>query len=78
MNIHFIIDSVYSRLFISEVKKRFPNDNNIFYTLKDPIIGQIIYIVLFIIVVWFVFHTTIISDKNPQFAKRLKKKFLKK
>ena len=51
---------------------------SIFYTLKDPIIGQIIYIVLFIIVVWFVFHTTIISDKNPQFAKRLKKKFLKK
>lgn len=51
---------------------------SIFYTLKDPIIGQIIYIVLFIIVVWFVFHTTIISDKNPQFAKRIKKKFLKK
>lgn len=35
MNVHFIIDSIYSRLFISEVRKRFPTDDNIFYCLKN-------------------------------------------
>ena len=50
---------------------------SIFYTLKDPMIGQVIYIILFILVFWFVFHTTIISDKNLQFTKKLKKKFFK-
>ena len=35
MNVHFIIDSVYSQLFISEVKKRFPNGVNVFYCLKN-------------------------------------------
>ena len=39
---------------------------SIFYTLKDPLIGQILFIIIFIIVVWFVLHTTIISDKTPQ------------
>ena len=38
----------------------------IFYTLKDPLIGQILFIIIFILVVWFVLHTTIISDKTPQ------------
>ena len=38
----------------------------IFYTLKDALIGKIIFIILFILVVWFVLHTTIISDKTPQ------------
>lgn len=43
------------------------------FTLVDPILGQIIYIFIFIIVLWFVFHTTIIIDK-----KESKKKFLSK
>ncbi len=30
--------------------------------------------IIFIIVVWFVFHTTIISDKNPERLKKLEKK----
>ncbi|MBR2678583.1 MAG: undecaprenyl/decaprenyl-phosphate alpha-N-acetylglucosaminyl 1-phosphate transferase [Bacilli bacterium] len=37
---------------------------SIFYTLKDPIVGQILYIIIFIIVIWFVLHTTIIYDKS--------------
>lgn len=51
---------------------------SIFYTLKDPIVGQILYIIIFIIVIWFVFHTTIIYDKsnldNKGFKKLLKKR----
>ena len=43
----------------------------IFYTLKDPFIGQIIFVILFILVVWFVLHTTIISDKTPQKTEEL-------
>ncbi len=39
---------------------------SIFYTLKDPVVGQTIYIVIFILVLWFVFHTSIISDKSPE------------
>ena len=35
----------------------------LFYTIKDQVIGQIIYIILFIIVIWFIFHTTIITEK---------------
>ena len=49
---------------------------SILYTLKDPIIGQILYIVIFIIVLWFVLHTTIISDKTPKHTKKLKEKIL--
>lgn len=37
---------------------------SIFYILKDPFLGMIIYIVLFILVVWFVLHTSIISEKG--------------
>ncbi len=44
---------------------------SIFYTLKDPIIGQILYIIIFIIVLWFVFHTTIIYDKSNIKKKKL-------
>lgn len=53
---------------------------SIFYTLKDPIIGEIFYIIIFILVIWFVFHTSIISEKNPKRAKKLREKilFLKK
>ena len=45
---------------------------SIFYTLKDQIIGEIIYIIIFIMVIWFVFHTSIISDKNPTRAKKIR------
>lgn len=48
------------------------------FTLVDPVIGQIIYIFIFIIVIWFVFHTTIIIDKNTSqkhfFERKLKKR----
>ena len=47
---------------------------SIFYTLKDPIVGQILYIIIFIIVLWFVLHTTIISDKTPKRTKKIKEK----
>ena len=47
---------------------------SIFYTLKDPIIGRVIYIIIFILVVWFVFHTSIISDKSELLRKNIKKK----
>ena len=38
---------------------------SIFYVLKDPIVGQIIYAVLLIIFIWFVFFTNIITSKTP-------------
>lgn len=47
---------------------------SIFYTLKDPLIGKIIYIIIFIIFLWFILHTTIISDNNPKRTKILKQK----
>ena len=47
---------------------------SILYTVKDPQLGQIVYIIIFIIVLWFVFHTSIISDKNPKRAKKLLEK----
>ena len=47
---------------------------SIFYTIKDQVKGQIIYILIFIIVLWFVFHTSIISDKNPTLTRTIKKK----
>jgi len=34
------------------------------FTLVDPKIGQIIYILIFLLVIWFVFHTTIIIDNT--------------
>ena len=49
---------------------------SIFYTLKDQIIGEIIYIIIFIIVIWFVLHTSIISDKNPKRSKKLRDKLI--
>ena len=44
---------------------------SIFYSLKNRLTGQIIYAIIFVIVVWFVLHTTIISDKNPKRAEKL-------
>ena len=46
---------------------------SIFYTIKDPLIGKIIYIIIFLLVIWFVFHTSIISDKSPKLTKKIKK-----
>ena len=45
--------------------------STILYTVKDASLGQIIYIILFIIIVWFVLHTTIISEKSPEIAKKI-------
>ncbi len=44
------------------------------FTLINPKLGQILIIIIFVIVVWFVFHTTIISDKNPERLKKIEKK----
>ena len=47
---------------------------SIFYLTKDKEVGQIIYIILFILAVWFVFHTSIISEKNPKLLERISNK----
>ena len=44
------------------------------FVLVDPKIGQIMFYIIFVIVAWFVFHTTIISDKSPQIMQKLEKK----
>lgn len=36
------------------------------FTLIDQKLGQILYIIIFFLVLWFIFHTTIILDKNPR------------
>jgi len=41
----------------------------ILYRLSDRVIGMILYVVIFIIMAWFVFKTTIISEKNPKITK---------
>lgn len=46
----------------------------ILYTIGDPEIGKILYIILFIIIVWFVFHTSIISDKTPKITEKITSK----
>ena len=51
---------------------------SIFYILKDQQIGIIIYTVIFLIVVWFILHTSIISDKSPTLTKKLKNKIIRK
>lgn len=50
---------------------------SILYTVKDPVLGKIIYIIIFIIVLWFVLHTSIISDKNPKLTRKFKEKISK-
>lgn len=47
---------------------------SVFYTIKDPTKGIIMYILILIIVFWFIFHTTIISDKSPEIARKVKSK----
>ncbi len=50
----------------------------ILFMLKDQKSGIIIYIILFIIIMWFVLHTTIISDKTPNRQKKNKKTTISK
>ena len=47
---------------------------SIFYTLRDATMGIILYIIIFVLVIWFVLHTTIISDKTPTIRQKLKEK----
>ena len=47
---------------------------SIFYTIKDQTIGLLLYLIILILVVWFVLHTTIISEKGPNITKNVKKK----
>lgn len=44
---------------------------SIFYSLKNRLTGQIIYAIIFVIVLWFVLHTTIISDNNPKRTEKI-------
>ena len=44
---------------------------SVFYSLKDRLMGQILYVIIFVIVLWFVLHTTIISDKNPSRTEKI-------
>ena len=50
----------------------------IIYTIKNAKLGIIIYIVLFCLVVWFVLHTSIISDRLETTTKNIEKKSLEK
>lgn len=56
--------------------------SSIFYTLKDPTMGIIVYCIILVIVLWFVLHTTVISENNPrriaEFENRLKEPRVKK
>ena len=36
--------------------------------------GIILYIIIFVLVIWFVLHTTIISDKTPTIRQKVKEK----
>lgn len=50
------------------------------FTLIDPKVGQFIYIIIFLIVIWFIFHTTIIIDnksKKTNILRKIKNKFMK-
>lgn len=46
----------------------------ILFMIQDQKTGMIIYLILFILIVWFVFHTSIISDKNPERVKAIENK----
>ncbi len=51
---------------------------SIFYTIKDATSGIVMYILILILVLWFVLHTTIISDKSPEITKKVKSKLIPK
>lgn len=46
---------------------------SIFYVLKDPLAAKVVYIILLVIVIWFVFHTNIITDKKPPKLRDIRK-----
>lgn len=47
---------------------------SILYTLKDQVLGRFIYIAIFLIFLWFILHTSIISDKNPRRTRKIEEK----
>ena len=47
---------------------------SIFYVLKDPTKGMFIYFILLILVIWFVLHTSIISEKMGNKFKKFEQK----
>lgn len=49
---------------------------SIFYVLKDPVNGRLIYIILFFLVLWFVLNTSIISEKMSNKVKDIEKKII--
>lgn len=51
---------------------------SIFYAINDPLKGILIYIVLLILVIWFVLHTSIISEKMEHKVKDFENKHKKK
>ncbi|MBP5684397.1 MAG: undecaprenyl/decaprenyl-phosphate alpha-N-acetylglucosaminyl 1-phosphate transferase, partial [Bacilli bacterium] len=51
---------------------------SIFYVLKDPVKGSIIYVSLFLLVVFFVLNTSIISEKVSEKVKNIERKGFKK
>lgn len=50
---------------------------SIFYALKDPSFGMIIYLLLLIIVIWLVLHTSIISEKVESKVKKFEEEHIK-
>lgn len=51
---------------------------SIFYALQDPFKGMLIYLVLLAFVIWFVLHTSIISEKVSNRVKEFEEKHIKK
>ena len=51
---------------------------SIFYALQNPTQGMIIYFILLILVIWFVLHTSIISQKMSDKVKEFERKKIKK
>lgn len=51
---------------------------SIFYALKDPNKGMIIYLILLVLVIWFILHTSIISEKVCNKVKEFEKRKIKK
>ena len=44
---------------------------SICFAIVHPVIGEILYGIIFILVIWFVLHTTIISDKTPKQTEKI-------
>lgn len=47
---------------------------SMFYTIVDQKLGQLLYVIIFFLVIWFVLHTTIITDKTKKLSLNQKKK----